>query len=175
MGVTIGLGSVGNRSQEGRLAHIGRIAQPRSGRLLRRQCRAGSLRDQVPLLLGQGGVEMEHEGIRVGPQLGHDERHPLRHQAADEGDVAAQAIQLGDDHRALRPPGCGQSGSEMGAAVQSIGTLARFDLDDFVDDGVAFRFREPANATTLRLDAEAAAPLFLRRHPDVRNGLLRHP
>jgi hypothetical protein len=36
------------------------------------------------------------------PQLGDDERHALRHEAADEVDVAREAVQLGDDHRAAQ-------------------------------------------------------------------------
>jgi hypothetical protein len=136
-GVAIGLGSIGNRSSNGRLAKVGLIAQPRPGRLLGRQCRASPLRNQVSLLLGQGSVEMEHERVRVGTQLGHDERHPLRHQAADERDITAQTIQLRHDHRAFRPSRRGQSGGEMRAPVQGIGALPDLYLDDLINDGVA--------------------------------------
>ena len=52
------------------------------------QCRLRPFRDQPALLLGQCRVEVQHEGIGVGPQVGDQERHPLRHQPGDEGDVA---------------------------------------------------------------------------------------
>ena len=39
---------------------------------------------------------MQHKGVGIGAKLGDDERHPLRHQPGNEGDVAGQAIELRD-------------------------------------------------------------------------------
>jgi hypothetical protein len=58
-------------------------------------------RDQSPLLLGQGGIDMQQERIGIGAQLGHDEGHPVLHQAGDVVDVPAQPIELGHDDRRL--------------------------------------------------------------------------
>ncbi len=62
----------------------------------------GAFADKPALLFGQGGVEVEHEGIGVGAELSHDERHTLGHQAGDKGDIAREPIELGD---ALADPG----------------------------------------------------------------------
>ena len=46
------------------------------------------LRDQPPLFLGEGSVQMEHERIGVSAQFGHNERHPLRHEAGHERHIS---------------------------------------------------------------------------------------
>jgi hypothetical protein len=83
---------------------------------------ARPLGDEAPLLLGQSRVEVQHEGIGIGPEFGGDEWHPLRHEAGNEGHVPRQAIELGDQHcaslRAGRRQGCG----ELGPAIQRIGS-----------------------------------------------------
>ena len=60
-----------------------------------------ALRNQPPLLLGQRRVEVQHVGIGVRSELGHDEGDTLCHQARDECHVTRQAIELGHDHRTL--------------------------------------------------------------------------
>ena len=70
-------------------------------------------RDQPTLLLGQRGVEVQQERIDVGTQLGDDELDALRHQAADEVNVAAEPVQLGDRDRALAMFGLSQRGSQL--------------------------------------------------------------
>jgi hypothetical protein len=44
-------------------------------------------------------MDVKHERIHVGPELGDDERHFLRHQAADERHVTRQPVELGNNHR----------------------------------------------------------------------------
>lgn len=48
--------------------------------LASRENSGGPLRDQPPLFLGEGGIEMQREGIGVGTYFRHEERHLLRHQ-----------------------------------------------------------------------------------------------
>jgi hypothetical protein len=48
----------------------------------------GSLRDHAALFLGERSIDMQHERIAIGPKLGDDERHLLRHQSGDESDIA---------------------------------------------------------------------------------------
>jgi hypothetical protein len=43
---------------------------------------------------------VEHERVNIGPQL-YD--HAVRHEPADEVNVTAEAIELGDCHRTLEP------------------------------------------------------------------------
>jgi len=45
---------------------------------------------------------MQHERVRVSAEFGHDERHPLGHQASNKGNVPREPIQLGDDYAAFR-------------------------------------------------------------------------
>ena len=59
----------------------------------------GTLGDQPALLLGERCVDVQHERIGVGAELGDDERRPVRHQPGDEMHVAGQPIELGDDDR----------------------------------------------------------------------------
>jgi hypothetical protein len=47
--------------------------------------------DQPSLFLGQCGVKVQRERVGVCAKLGDDKRHALRHQAADEMNVAAQS------------------------------------------------------------------------------------
>ena len=62
----------------------------------------GTLRDHAALLLGERGVNVQGERIDVAAQRADDERHPLRHQAGDERDIARQPVELGDADLALR-------------------------------------------------------------------------
>ena len=49
-----------------------------------------------PFLLGERGVQVEHERVRVSAQLGDNERHAVAHQAADEMHVAGEPVELRD-------------------------------------------------------------------------------
>ena len=40
----------------------------------------GTFADQAPLFLGQSSVDVQHEWVGVGSQLGDDERHAVLHQ-----------------------------------------------------------------------------------------------
>jgi hypothetical protein len=55
---------------------------------------AGSIGNQRPLFLGQGGVNVQHERVRGGAQFGHEERQPLRHEAGNEMRIAEFAIDV---------------------------------------------------------------------------------
>src|SRR5208282_6820944 len=61
----------------------------------------GPLADQPPFFLGKRSVDVEHEGIGVSAQLGDDEGDALSHQSGNEMHVAAEAVELGHDNRAL--------------------------------------------------------------------------
>src|SRR5262245_42853306 len=61
---------------------------------------AGAAADESTLLLGEGGVDVEHERVHIRTQLGDNEGNAMLHQAGDVGDIAAEPIELGDDHRA---------------------------------------------------------------------------
>ena len=90
------------------------VAQLHAPRLGGLQGRLGAGRDQRALLLGQRGVDVQHERVGIDAQLGDDERHPVGHQAADEVHVAAKPIELGDNHRGLELAGVRQCGGQLG-------------------------------------------------------------
>jgi len=76
-----GVGSLalclGTLGPGGRQVH--RIAQRHALRLLRGESHPGPLADQGAFLLGQGRIDVQHERVAIGAQLGDDKRHPLRH------------------------------------------------------------------------------------------------
>ena len=75
--------------------------QSRPGRLFRCKRSTGPFSYEPPLLLSQGGIEVKHERVGVGPKLRHDEGNPLGHEPGDESYVPREAIELGDWDRAL--------------------------------------------------------------------------
>jgi hypothetical protein len=63
-----------------------------------------ALRDHRPLLLGEGGVQVQQERLDIGAEIGDQKRRLVRHEAADEVHVAREAVELGDRDRArIRP------------------------------------------------------------------------
>jgi hypothetical protein len=89
-----------------------------------------TLTDQPPLLLGKGGVEVEHERVGIDAELGDDERHALCHQIGDEGDVAGEPVEFGDDHRAALAAGRREGTCEPRPAFERVGALAGGRLDE---------------------------------------------
>ena len=80
--------------------------------------------------------------------------HPLRHEAGDEGDVAREPVELGDDDRTLAGlAGCERRG-ELWSPVQGVGALAGLDLGELGDERVALGLGEPGDCGPLGLDAE---------------------
>jgi hypothetical protein len=69
---------------------------------------------QRTLLLGECGVDVQHERVGTGTVFGDDERHLPRHQAADEGDVARETVELGDDDGSLVVAGLRQRWRSIG-------------------------------------------------------------
>ena len=66
----------------------------------------------------------------------------MGHEAADEVDVTAEAVQLGDGHMALESlRGC-QGGLELRPAVEGVGALAGLDLHELPGQLQALGFRE---------------------------------
>lgn len=86
---------------------------------------------------------MHHERIGIGAQLGDDERHLVRHQSADEVDIAAQAAELGDHDRRLQLAGGLEGRRQLWPAFQCVVTLGCLDfLKGITDERVAFGLRE---------------------------------
>jgi hypothetical protein len=106
---------------------------------------------------------VQHKRICVPPQLGNDERHPLRHEAGHEGDIARQPVQLRNDDAALGRLGCSQCGCELGPAIEGIGALAGLGLDVLGDEGRSLGPGEALDGGPLGLNSETRTLLPLGR------------
>jgi hypothetical protein len=118
----------GNRTLTG----LGELRAPKSNAagLSSRKGLSGPRRYQGAFLLRESGKEMQHERINISPQLCDHEWHAVGHKAADEMNVAAEAVQLGDGDGAFELFGSGQSGLKLRATVKGIGTLAGLNLNE---------------------------------------------
>jgi hypothetical protein len=131
-----------------------RTAQFNPASLGRLQCFTGALADHGSLLLRQGSEEMQHERVNVGPQFGDQERHTVWHQTADEVNIAAQTIELGDDHRTFSAARFRESRRKLRAPIKSVGALATFDFNEGCRDLESFSFSEAGESRALALNAQ---------------------
>ncbi len=65
--------------------------------------------------------------------------------ACPEGDIARQAIELGDDHLTLLLTGSRECCSQLRPAVERIGSFARLDLGELGCNGDALALGEAAD------------------------------
>jgi hypothetical protein len=110
---------------------------------------------------------MQHEWVRVGAELGDDERHSLRHQPRNEMYVAGEAIELGDNDRTFRLAGLRKRAAELWTAVKSVGALSGLDLNMLADELDRFGLGEALNGGFLGLDPQSALALSGRGNPVV--------
>ena len=75
-----------------------RVTQPDATGLCCREGLPGSSADQCALLLGESGKQVQHERVYVRSKLRDQERHLVRHEPADEMDIAAKAVQFRDGY-----------------------------------------------------------------------------
>ena len=156
IGECVGAGRVVRVGYRAGLGEFG-IAEGLSASLGGGQGGNRALADHLALALGEGRVQVQHERLDVRAQLGDDERHTVRHQAGNEMDVSAQAIELGNRHRAFTvPAGLGESGGELRAALDRIRAFAGLDLDEFADDLVTLGGGETGDGRALGIDPETA-------------------
>jgi hypothetical protein len=77
---------------------------------------------------------MQDEGVHVRAKLGDNEWHPLCHQAGDEMNVAAQAVELGDGNRATTAASLRERGGKLWSAVTRVCALASLYFDELSDN-----------------------------------------
>jgi hypothetical protein len=154
---------------------IGRACRPCLGRRLRRDWAAqlpaarldglqrcpGALADEGAFLLGQRRVDMQHEGVNVGAQLGHEERHAVDHEARDEMHITPEAAELRDDDRHLEPLGVGEGGGKLRPAIERVMALARFNLNILGMDLRALALSKGRDGRPLGFEPEPASPCRL--------------
>jgi hypothetical protein len=73
--------------------------------------------DHGTLFLSEGGKQVQNEGVNVWPKLGDNELHPLRHQAGNEVNIAAQAVELRYGDGTTATAGFGKCGGKLRASV----------------------------------------------------------
>ena len=110
---------------------------------------------------GKRCIDVKHERVGVRPQLGHDERDPLLHQAADEMHVTAKPIELGDDDRALGLPGGLDRGGQLRPALKCVRALAGLNFAERLSNLIALGVSKPGNSVALSLKPLAPTrPVF---------------
>jgi hypothetical protein len=84
----------------------------------------------------------------------------VRHEAGDEVNVAAQAVEFRRaDSAATAARFCERSG-ELWATVEGVSAFACFDFHELADDLEPLRGRETRKSLALCLQAEARTPLL---------------
>ena len=116
--------------------------------------------------LAQCSEQVQHERVHVGVQLGHDERHAPGHQAADECHVAAEPVQLADNHWAFESGGPGQRGGEARSPFKPELAAAQAG-DHFKSLGRA----EAGDGAGLGVQTQAALALLGRPDAPVNDGV----
>lgn len=164
-GIRIGLDR-GDAERAG-LPEVRPVAEHGPLRFLRGKGGLGPGRDHPALLLGQGGIDVQHEGVGVPAELGDDEGHPLRHQAGDERHIPRQAIELGDHDGAPQLAGSGEGLGELRPAIEGVDPLAGLDLIEHLDDLEPLAVHELGDSLALIREAEAALALSVRRDADI--------
>ena len=74
-------------------------------------------RDQPAFLFRQRSVEVQHERVCIRAKLGDYERNTLGHEIRNEGYVAGEPVELGNQDRTLRPAG---TAAAVGVLVEGV-------------------------------------------------------
>lgn len=126
-------------------------------------------RDHPTLLLGERGVQVQHERVGIDAEFGDDERHTLAHQPRDKRHVARKAVELRDDNGATVPLRLLQGRTEFGTTVESICPLPRLDLDMAANHLEALSLAEAGDGRLLGLQTEPRATLPRGGNPKIRD------
>ena len=94
----------------------------------------GAFRDHRALFLGQRRIDVQHEGVHVAAELRDDERDALGHQARNEVNIAAQAVELRHGDMGAELLGSTKRSGELWALVQGVGAFSGLDLNKLTSD-----------------------------------------
>jgi hypothetical protein len=72
--------------------------------------------------------------------------------------IAAEPVELGDDHWTLATTHLGERRNELWPAVKGVGALAGLDLDELSCDLALLGGGEAPDGFTLRVEADARGP-----------------
>ena len=147
-----------------RFIEVLRIAETDASGLCRLQGRFCTGGDGAGFFLGQRreNVQFERLGIRA---VADEERHTALHQAGNEVDVAAKAVQAGNDQRGLALAAGGQGPRQF----RTVRPFAGLDLDKLLKQLPAAAIEIVLNGLALRRNAEATGMLRLGADPQIRD------
>src|SRR5262249_26788277 len=126
------------------------------------QRRLGALAGCCPLVLGDGGggVDGEPVGVRV---VGGDKLDVAVHKGGDEGEIAGEAVEFGDDELGPMLAAGGQRLLEFG----TIRAFAGLDLGMLGGELPGTAIEVGRDGLALGVEAEAGLALLIGRHPVV--------
>jgi hypothetical protein len=93
----------------------------------------------------------------------------MLHKPADEINVPAQAVELGDRNGTLTSSGLREGRGELGPSLQGIRTLPCFDLYELAGDLKPLCRGEPCDSFPLGVEPEARAALAGSRYAAIGN------
>lgn len=128
----------------------------------------GALADLLPLMFGEGGEHVEHELVSV--RIIH--RHELDatfHEVGNEGDIARQTVELGDDQPGFLFLADGECSGELGPVV----FLTAFDFGE-LGDKLAVAGDMGRDRRALGIEAQATLALTVGRNTVVGDEFLCH-
>ena len=126
----------------------------------------GTLADGLALMLGDSGQNVDGElvGMRV---IDRDKLDAAIHQRGDEGEVAGQPVELGNDELGLVLA----AGEQRLGQLRAIRTLAALNLGVLGDEPPRAAVQVGLDGLPLRLKAEAGGPLLIGGNTIVCNEL----
>ena len=130
-----------------------RVSEPGSPALGLGQRRLGPLRNHLALVLGDGRQDVNGQPVGLGHVAGHEIDAAL-HQVCDEGHVAGQTVQTGDQKHGTALAALFQGGEELRPVRVPASAL---DLGEFGGQLTAVDLA--GDSLALRVEAEAASAL----------------
>ena len=100
-------------------------------------------------------MNVQHEWIDVGTELGNNERYAMYHEPADEVDIPRKPVELCNRDRAFAFPGHIESACQLRPKLERVRSFARLDLGKFSDDLKPVRLREALQRLPLGFKPEA--------------------
>jgi hypothetical protein len=82
-----------------------------------------------PFLLGQRGVDVQHERVGIGAERCHDERRPLRHQPEMNATSRDRRSSLATQIAAFALRATASASRKQRSALESVAALAGFGFD----------------------------------------------
>ena len=140
-----------------------------SGLRLSERC-LGAGGNHLAFMLGDGGKDVDGEPIG-GRHIDRDKIHAALHQVGDEGNVAREPVEAGNEQGRAALTAFGKGGMELRAVGVAASAL---DLGEGGGKGLPLS-KVTRDAIALRVEAEAADALAVGRNPVIRDKIRHFP